>query len=556
MQTPNYSGRRASSPIWLLLIFIVAVALRTFALDSVPPGVNQDEAVHAYDAWCLLHTGADHFGERWPSFLRAVGDYHAAPFVYLLIPFQFLFGLNLWGTRLPAALLGVAGVWVLFAIMHRHYSRRTALLAALLLAVSAWHVTLSRLAFEVSICPTMLLMAVLLLQRGCGDAAGSAAGTRGVAMLVSGLVLGLCAWTYNAMRVFVPLLLLAGAIALRRPLAAGLRDRPVRRRLLTWLAGFLVGLAPFAYATLATPDRAWRRASTELRSGSADSRSLVATFLQTYALQLSPRFLFLQGDPSPRQCVPGYGQLHAIESAFIALGLLRVILRWRREPAGRLILLWLLIAPVPAALTRLDAGHALRSAAAIPALAALGALGLDGLLEFAAAWRPRLVRPLALLAMLGLVVSTLRFADLYFRQYPRSAAHAFEPEWRDIAREVRRRADDYDLILLSPAGGEQNGMLFLYHAAIPPSEYFAAPRDIQQVGGWDYLVQWDKFFFVPSTEMADLVRQLPPALRRPRILIAERPNVPVAGRELLRVRRPNGVEAMVLREVIVDRAGG
>jgi 4-amino-4-deoxy-L-arabinose transferase-like glycosyltransferase len=99
---------------WLLAILAGAAALRFAGLDSAPPGINQDEALSAWNAWCLAKTGHALSGEPWPIFhCRNIGDYPTMLFFYLLIPFQWLFGLSVWSTRLPAALAGVPGapVW-------------------------------------------------------------------------------------------------------------------------------------------------------------------------------------------------------------------------------------------------------------------------------------------------------------------------------------------------------------------------------------------------------------------------------------------------------------
>ena len=41
---------------WLpfLLIFVIAIALRVFALDAVPPGLQHDEVFHGHDAVTVL----------------------------------------------------------------------------------------------------------------------------------------------------------------------------------------------------------------------------------------------------------------------------------------------------------------------------------------------------------------------------------------------------------------------------------------------------------------------------------------------------------------------
>jgi len=545
----------------LVAILLLAAALRLAWLGAIPPGINQDEAVHAYDAWCLLHTGMDHYGERWPVFLRAVGDYHSAPFIYLLIPFQALIGPTPLATRLPSALLGCITIWAMFAVISRFYGARPGLLAALMLAISSWHVLLCRLAFEVSITPSLLAVALwLMVSRPALARASSAAPSRFSAdtfrLFAAGLLVGLCAWTYNAMRLIVPTLL-AGAALLHTPLVSVLMKTPRGRRLaVLFAAGLLIGLLPFIWSSITTPDQAWRRASTELAIGrSAGAVQTVLSILRTYALQLDPRFLFLRGDPSITQSLPAHGQLHAISAVLIPIGIYRLIRRWRVEPAGRLVLFWFLVAPLPAALTSLDAGHALRCAALILPCAVLDALGLDTLLG-AATRRGRRAKSIAVAGCtLAIATSAGQFSYAYFVRYPRDAAHAFWPEWEAVVREVLRREADYDLVVLTSEDCPQNGILYLFWSRMDPGEYFAAPRIVDRVDRWDVLVQVGKFFFVPSRDLPALIEQLPPEIQSPRALVAERPHLPVAGRELARFCRPDGVDAMVLYDVGFPRRG-
>lgn len=85
----------------LAAIVVVGALLRLPGLTSAPPGLNQDEACNAWNAWCLLQTGRDEWGEPWPVFcMRAMGEYRSTLYAYVLVPFQAVGGLNVWTTRL------------------------------------------------------------------------------------------------------------------------------------------------------------------------------------------------------------------------------------------------------------------------------------------------------------------------------------------------------------------------------------------------------------------------------------------------------------------------
>jgi len=124
--------------VWMLVVVVaLAAGLRLHRLDTLPPGLHTDEAANAWNAYCLLKTGTDQQGVRWPvSYLRAFGDNRSALYVYLLLPFQAVGGLNVWTTRLPGAVGGVVTVLLLYWIGTRLADSTVGLTAAVLLGQS------------------------------------------------------------------------------------------------------------------------------------------------------------------------------------------------------------------------------------------------------------------------------------------------------------------------------------------------------------------------------------------------------------------------------------
>ena len=51
----TYESNSRPSRLALVGIVLLAACVRLLWLDSVPPAINQDEAVHAWDANCLLN---------------------------------------------------------------------------------------------------------------------------------------------------------------------------------------------------------------------------------------------------------------------------------------------------------------------------------------------------------------------------------------------------------------------------------------------------------------------------------------------------------------------
>jgi hypothetical protein len=530
-------------------------------LDAVPPGINQDEATHAYDAYCLLKTGKDHGGEAWPIFVHGNGarERRSAPYMYLLIPFQALLGISPFSSRLPGALLGTLTVGLLHWVVRPLWGVRAGMWSAALLAVSPWHIHLSRLAFEISICPFLLTLAVFLFERGVLSSSGEGAfiSTGRVANIAaSGCVLGLASWTYHSMRLFVPLLLVGGLLLFFGDVREFERRKGGRLGIAGFVAGLLIGVSPFLWACVKTPQIAWGRAGAEFvlnRAASIGEAGGISA--RSYALQLSPSFLFISGDPSPIQSLPGHGQLYWICAPLLLLGLARVVRRRRLEPAGRFLLYWLIVAPIPAALTHLDAGHSLRAATALPAYQVLSGLGADLAIAWAANRGKAGTRIAATAIAAALASSAARFGHLFFGAYPVNAARDFHQEFRPVVEEIERRKAEYDLVLLTSRDCGQNGRLYLFWSGLAPEEYFAQPRNVWNGPEWDVILQVGNVFFVQYESLEQLIPQLPADMRRPHVLVAERPGVPVPGTVLKRFDRPDGTAAMVLYDLYVERPG-
>ena len=95
---------RRAAWITLAVILVVGTILRVANLGQSPPGLNQDEAINAWNAHCLLKTGKDQVGVAWPIFYsRAIGENRTTLYYYFSIPFQAMGGLNVVTTRLPSA---------------------------------------------------------------------------------------------------------------------------------------------------------------------------------------------------------------------------------------------------------------------------------------------------------------------------------------------------------------------------------------------------------------------------------------------------------------------
>ena len=129
-----------------------------------------------------------------------------------------------------------------------------------------------------------------------------------------------------------------------------------------------------------------------------------------YTTAFSPQFLFLNGDPFFRHSIAEQGELLWIYLPFFLFGLLTVSKNFSNKQ-NKLLLLWLLLAPIPSSLTQGGGDHATRLFLMVPPLTVITAIGFW---EFISKTKFKITSTLLISSLL-----VFSFAN-YFHQY---AAH-------------------------------------------------------------------------------------------------------------------------------------
>src|SRR5579883_1151234 len=208
---PRSDREGALERLALVTLLGIGWALRGFQLDRVPLGLLWDEAYNASDAVQILH------GTR-PIFLT--GNFgREAMLMYFQAASISVLGQTDLAMRLPSALAGMLTLPVSYVLVRRLFDRRVAMLTLGWLALSPWHVILSRLALRPVLLPLVCALAFYALWRGLEAFRPDVAAPQdrrapvltGLAWLaLAGALVGLSLYTYVAAR-FVPLVVLAFA---------------------------------------------------------------------------------------------------------------------------------------------------------------------------------------------------------------------------------------------------------------------------------------------------------------------------------------------------------
>jgi 4-amino-4-deoxy-L-arabinose transferase-like glycosyltransferase len=152
----------------LLIIFLccaIGLLLRTILFGAIPPGLNQDEAAAGYEAYSLLLTGKDKWGNIWPGYFIAWGAGQNVLYSYLLLPVIHFFGLNTLSVRSINLIFGILSIPLLYQFTKNIFSKRVAYTVAFLIAINPWHIMLSRWALESNLLPFFTLLGFYTIDR-------------------------------------------------------------------------------------------------------------------------------------------------------------------------------------------------------------------------------------------------------------------------------------------------------------------------------------------------------------------------------------------------------
>ncbi len=151
----------------LILILALASFLRFYKLESIPAGLHADGASQGYNAFSLLNTGKDRYGQSWPILFRAFGYYQPPLYTYLTtIPVAFL-GNSQFSAHFISALSGFVLVVITYLLVLILFSEKKeryvlALISSLTVAIAPWSVFFSRLAVEANLGLLLFVISLLL----------------------------------------------------------------------------------------------------------------------------------------------------------------------------------------------------------------------------------------------------------------------------------------------------------------------------------------------------------------------------------------------------------
>ena len=495
------------------LIIVIAVVLRFWQLGNVPPSPDWDEASLGYNAYSIMMTGRDEYGKLLPVILRSFDDYKPGLYAYFIIPFIKLFDLNLVAVRFPSAIFGVLAVIATYFLARelfpntKKYSARpaslgeagvfnmqysVAVIAALLLAISPWHIQFSRIAFEAQVGLALNIGAVLFFLKGL---------KRGPFLLLSALLASMSIYMYQSEKVYLPILFVALAAIFWKELLKS----PKKWIVLAVLTGAIIcipmvasifidqnafsrakGVSIFSDQTVFLKKNAEKFADDKQRGDILgqvfDNRRVeyAKAIVSGYISHFNFNWLFIIGD-NERHHAPSMGLLYLFELPFFLIGIYMLVFGNYSKKSKLTILAIFLIAPIPASVTS-GVPHAVRAINFLPTFQIFTAIGLITALRFVFSIQYRvfsikIAKLLAIVYLLFAVSNISYYLNQYFVQQNYYYSQYWQYGYEKAIDFIKPIKSGYNKVIVSnQAPLDQSYIFFLYYLKFDPKTY-------QELGG-------------------------------------------------------------------------
>lgn len=476
--------------LFFFLILALAFLLRFYKLGSIPLSLDWDEVSNAYNAYSILKTGRDEYGNFLPLTNQSFDDYKPPLYMYLSVPSVAIFGLNEFSARLPSAVFGFLTVPLIYFLAKILLKRESiALLSMLFFSISPWHLQFSRVGFEANVGLFFTVSAVTVFLYGLKNYK---------LFTSSALLFGLSLYSYHSQRVFIPLILLSLFWIFKNELLA-----LGKKKILTFLLILGLSIAPLL---LLSPQKALlgrlqSASSEEVRKDVEQSISLVnedgsalisraihnrriiaaQRYIGNYLTYFDMNFLFTKGDDNFRHHIEGTGMLYLYNLPFLLVGLFQLIKK--NDNTSKFLLSWFLLAPI-AAIPATPNPHAVRSLPMVVAAMLISGSGALWIFERKLPFKKTLV----FLASIVVLASLIIYEHNYFFHYPFDKASFWQYGYREAVLESKNLNEKFQKIRVDGTL-EQAYIFWLFYTKFDPSIY---QQNGSRVGFGKYIFQSKK----------------------------------------------------------------
>ncbi len=531
-------------PFLLIGIIFLATALRFFQLGMNPPSLDWDEASLGYNAYSILKTGADEYGNFLPLSIRSFDDYKPPMYVYLTVPSVAVFGLTEFAVRLPAAIIGVLSVLMTYLLVNEFFvawrhRKQIALVSAFLLAISPWHLQFSRAAFEGNVGLFFLILALYLFFLGL---------KKPFFFVLSSLAFVGSLYSYHSFRMIdVFILILLGLLFFNQL-------KKVKKWVLIAIVLLVIAGIPIygsfirpegtgarlSMVTIFSDDSLAERIAKQVESDKKNNDALgefihnrrfvyMGAVAKGYLDHFSFDFLFVHGDTGVQHHAVNMGMLYLWELPFILLGLF--FLRSKIDRRIFVLLFIFLVAPLPASITT-GTPHPVRAIAMIPAFHIFTAVGFVMFMSIVFQKKQHLRWVIAAVIVVALGVNVAYYLRQYYIATPIEYGYFWQYGNKEAIEYAKQHESEYDSIIMSYRY-DQPYVYYLFHNEVDPAWYQK---------NWDYSKtgKIDRFFRVIGKYEFKNIEFSKDSQKRKALLIGTPEEIPETAEVLKEIRFPDG----------------
>lgn len=520
--------------IIFFLIILVSIFLRFYELGINPPSVDWDEASIGYNAYSILKTGADEYGNNFPLSIRSFDDYKPALYVYLDIIPIVLFGLNEFSVRLPAAILGVLTVIAVYFLTREVLSKWddkkqtiVSLIAAFFFAISPWHLQFSRAAFEGNIGLFFFIGGLLFFLKALRN---------GNFFYLSCILFLLSLYSYHSFRLFVPSFLLTLFIIFWKGIF-NFKKQAIIFMLILFFFSFPIWnsfLAPVAgtgarlsmvtiFSDPTIIDVSIQRINYD-RSSNDHIGALFHNRRVAYALaaakgyldHFNPDFLFIHGDGGVQHHAVNVGMLYLWDIPFILAGIYYLLRKNNRFTVA--LFMSFLLAPIAASVTT-GTPHPVRAIGMILGFHIFAAVGVVFFWEKIMFLKNLLVRiSIIFIIIFSLLLNVAYYLHQYYIHTPIEYGYFWQYGYKDAFGFAKENEAKFNNIIMTYEY-DQPYVYYLFYNKIDPIWYQknwdynkngTVDRFKRVVGQYTFRnIEYTKDINIPNTLLIGTPREIP-----------------------------------------------
>lgn len=465
--------------------------------------MHRDELAIGYNAFSIIQTGKDEWGESYPLVFKSFGDYKLPGLVYLTIPGVQLFGLDQFGARFMTTVLASLAIPIMFIFTRTLYrSNKLTLISTALLVFSFWHVSGSRNIYEPIVALTFSLLSYLTLYQ---------APAHRQKLIFSIIFFFVSIWFYHTPLFIYPILYLLWSLRHWRKFSSQTKK--------WWGFGLLtvIMLIIVNSAMVATLNQSRSETTIFMSSELNDKRDetlyrfwssgvplhpIVTSFERVFQLSqqfvfglikgISPEFIFFSGGNNHWHNLRSIG-LGNMNPVLLPFGLLGLFYLWknRPSPANYFLLSLTILSVIPNALT-VDSPNINRLMDFHLVLIIIASLGVQyfaqGNMTKNQVWL-RWRKYVGIFFVCAYTLVTVRFLASYFLIFNYSLHSSWHEGYAELVTKIEEHRSNYDKVIVANTADEAH-IFYLFYNAYPPEKIHQYNQDVDHTHQIENVYFW------------------------------------------------------------------